>query len=165
MGQPKCFARAVVCRCGDRLTRQGLSPGTDAADCSSSGGGSCPPNSHPNSANTACACDSGYVVNSAQTACVAGGGSSSGSSGQFTVTSGPCTLSHGGNCVGRPSQYSDSETCQISSNGAGSVDSCPVFNTERGCESRGVTLRFNSYFQSEHRAPLTWFRVAGQMTF
>lgn len=55
--------------------------------------------------------------------------------GQFTVTSGPCTVRNGGNCVGRPSSYSNSETCQISSNRAGTVDSCPVFNTERGCKA------------------------------
>eukprot|EP01043_Picozoa_sp_COSAG02_P061875 COSAG02_NODE_8406_length_2583_cov_2.654589_2_plen_228_part_00 len=58
------------------------------------------------------------------------GGSSEG--GQFTVNSGPCTVSNGGNCVGRPAGYSSSETCSITSNRAGSVESCPVFNTERG---------------------------------
>jgi hypothetical protein len=64
---------------------------------------------------------------------VSASGSTGGSGGgQFTVNSGPCTLSHGGNCVGRPSQYSASETCSISSNRAGSVENCPVFNTERG---------------------------------
>ena len=48
------------------------------------------------------------------------------------MVSGPCTLSHGGNCVGRPSDYTASESCSISSSGTGTIEACPVFNTERG---------------------------------
>ena len=55
-------------------------------------------------------------------------------SGQFRVEDGgPCTVSHSGSCVGRPSRYSASERCLISFTGAGSVESCPVFNTESNC--------------------------------
>ena len=46
----------------------------------------------------------------------------------FTVQSGPCTAS--GSCVGRPSGYSDSETCTIVPTGSFALSSCPIFVTE-----------------------------------
>ena len=56
----------------------------------------------------------------------------------FTVNSGPCTLETSGSvvCVGRPSGYTDSESCQITSSSAGTLSSCPVFVTEAGCKCR-----------------------------
>ena len=56
----------------------------------------------------------------------------------FTVNSGPCTLETSGSqvCVGRPSGYTDSETCQITSSSAGTLSSCPIFDTEAGCKCR-----------------------------
>lgn len=63
--------------------------------------------------------------------CASGGAAASG--GQFTVESGPCTTTQGGSCVGRL-QYGDRETCEIRSNVPGSISSCPVFQTERGCK-------------------------------
>ena len=48
----------------------------------------------------------------------------------FTVTSGPCTVSHDGHCVGRPSGYNNNENCQITVDGAGTLGPCTLFNTE-----------------------------------
>lgn len=61
------------------------------------------------------------------------GGSSATASSQFTVESGPCTTTNGGSCVGRP-QYGNHELCEIRSNTVGSISSCPIFQTERGCK-------------------------------
>jgi hypothetical protein len=49
----------------------------------------------------------------------------------FAVTSGPCTLLQGGQCVGRPNGYSGHESCSITALVASTTLSCPVFNTER----------------------------------
>ena len=59
----------------------------------------------------------------------------SASSAPFTVNSGPCTLRSSASqyCVGRPSGYTNSESCSISSGAAGTLSPCPVFVTERGC--------------------------------
>ena len=54
----------------------------------------------------------------------------------FTVDSGPCTLETSGSqfCVGRPSGYTNSESCQITSSAAGTLSPCPIFVTETGCK-------------------------------
>ena len=50
----------------------------------------------------------------------------------FTVTSGPCTVSDAGRCVGRPQGYLGSESCQISVLGnGGPLGPCPMFSTAR----------------------------------
>lgn len=53
----------------------------------------------------------------------------------FIVNSGPCTLrsSASQHCVGRPTGYSNSESCRITTGTAGTLSSCPIFVTERGC--------------------------------
>ena len=51
--------------------------------------------------------------------------------GVFTVSSGPCVVSEGGRCVGRPGGYLPSEACEIAVSGAGGVlGACGVFDTE-----------------------------------
>eukprot|EP01051_Picozoa_sp_SAG22_P005321 SAG22_NODE_312_length_12614_cov_4.783540_9_plen_2027_part_00 len=60
-----------------------------------------------------------------------GGISGSGSGATFQVRSGPCTLSQGGQCVGR-GEYSDDESCDIAVTGDTRLVGCPVFDTERG---------------------------------
>jgi hypothetical protein len=54
----------------------------------------------------------------------------------FIVNSGPCTLATSGSqyCVGRPSGYTNSESCQITSSAAGTLTPCPIFVTETGCK-------------------------------
>jgi hypothetical protein len=47
------------------------------------------------------------------------------------VSSGPCTTTQGGNCVGRL-QYGNHEACEIRANAAATISSCPTFNTESG---------------------------------
>eukprot|EP01051_Picozoa_sp_SAG22_P011348 SAG22_NODE_1082_length_5646_cov_20.621597_2_plen_808_part_00 len=50
--------------------------------------------------------------------------------GTFEVLSGPCTLSADGRSVGRPTGYTQGETCTISIHGGGGVlGPCPVFQT------------------------------------
>ena len=50
--------------------------------------------------------------------------------GSFSVTSGPCTSSFGGRCVGRPEGYGPSEDCEITVGGGGGVlADCGVFDT------------------------------------
>eukprot|EP01045_Picozoa_sp_COSAG04_P012452 COSAG04_NODE_839_length_9957_cov_18.873504_4_plen_170_part_00 len=47
----------------------------------------------------------------------------------FAVVSGPCAVSEGGRCVGRPNGYSTSEDCAITVGGGGGVlGPCPVFD-------------------------------------
>eukprot|EP01043_Picozoa_sp_COSAG02_P010643 COSAG02_NODE_378_length_23535_cov_35.310164_14_plen_865_part_00 len=47
----------------------------------------------------------------------------------FVVASGPCTVSEGGRCVGRPEGYGPNEDCAITVGGHGGVlDPCPVFD-------------------------------------
>jgi hypothetical protein len=49
----------------------------------------------------------------------------------FTVISGPCAVSEGGRCVGRPGGYLPSEVCEIAVGGGGGVlGPCGVFDTE-----------------------------------
>eukprot|EP01045_Picozoa_sp_COSAG04_P003333 COSAG04_NODE_134_length_23866_cov_4.802036_5_plen_272_part_00 len=64
--------------------------------------------------------------------------------GLFSVLSGPCTTSQRGNCVGR-TNYGDSESCEIRSNAAASVTSCPNFQTESGCASTSARPDFNHF--------------------
>ena len=48
----------------------------------------------------------------------------------FSVSSGPCTVSEGGRCVGRPEGYGQDEDCAITVVGGGGVlGPCPVFDT------------------------------------
>ena len=52
------------------------------------------------------------------------------STGSFAVTSGPCAVSDGGRCVGRPGGYGPSEACEIAVGGGGGVlGECGVFDT------------------------------------
>eukprot|EP01046_Picozoa_sp_COSAG06_P020093 COSAG06_NODE_1457_length_9417_cov_58.780425_4_plen_316_part_00 len=51
----------------------------------------------------------------------------------FVVLSGPCAVSEGGRCVGRPGGYLPSEACEIAVGGGGGVlGACGVFDTFRG---------------------------------
>jgi hypothetical protein len=51
--------------------------------------------------------------------------------GTFAVASGPCTVSNGGRCVGRPAGYEGDEHCAITVSGGGGVlGPCAVFDTE-----------------------------------
>ena len=51
----------------------------------------------------------------------------------FAVISGPCTVSEGGRCVGRPEGYGPDEDCAITVVGGGGVlGPCPVFDTDHG---------------------------------
>lgn len=60
--------------------------------------------------------------------------------GTFTVSSGPCKVSAGGRCVGRPHGYDPSEDCSIVIGGGGGVlGACTVFDTE-GVRSDFLTL-------------------------
>lgn len=53
--------------------------------------------------------------------------------GTFTVSSGPCTVSEGGRCVGRPAGYGQSEDCAITVVGGGGVlGACAVFDLNTG---------------------------------
>ena len=45
------------------------------------------------------------------------------------MTSGPCALSRGGRCVGRPDGYGESEACTITVRAGGLLGPCPVFQT------------------------------------
>ena len=57
--------------------------------------------------------------------------------GVFTVTSGPCTVSDGGRCVGRPGGYLPNEACAIVVGGGdGVLAACGVFDTYRGKQRR-----------------------------
>ena len=59
--------------------------------------------------------------------------------GWFIVSSGPCAVSEGGRCVGRPEGYGPSEDCAITVGGGGGVlGPCPVFDMDNGGDS--VTL-------------------------
>eukprot|EP01046_Picozoa_sp_COSAG06_P038786 COSAG06_NODE_4509_length_4193_cov_11.274792_2_plen_387_part_00 len=49
--------------------------------------------------------------------------------GFFLVFSGPCTVSEGGRCVGRPDGYGPSEDCDITVGGGGVLRACTVFDT------------------------------------
>eukprot|EP01045_Picozoa_sp_COSAG04_P004841 COSAG04_NODE_216_length_19953_cov_85.343558_12_plen_429_part_00 len=58
----------------------------------------------------------------------------------FAVRTGPCAVSEGGRCVGRPEGYGLSEDCAITVGGGGGVlGPCPVFDTEYSGNDR-VTL-------------------------
>lgn len=50
----------------------------------------------------------------------------------FAVSSGPCAVSEGGRCVGRPNGYMPNEQCTITvvGFGVGLLGPCPVFDTE-----------------------------------
>lgn len=52
--------------------------------------------------------------------------------GMFEVVSGPCTVSQGGRCVGRPNGYSQNEQCNIAVRSGGELGACPVFQTVAG---------------------------------
>jgi len=63
----------------------------------------------------------------------------------FVVSSGPCTVSQGGRCVGRPEGYGPSEDCAITVGGRGGVlGACPVFDVScvngANCGGDSVTL-------------------------
>ena len=47
----------------------------------------------------------------------------------FTVSSGPCEVSEGGQCVGRPNGYGPSESCTIIVGAGGLLGECSVFDT------------------------------------
>eukprot|EP01046_Picozoa_sp_COSAG06_P004741 COSAG06_NODE_203_length_20332_cov_14.679978_9_plen_222_part_00 len=69
--------------------------------------------------------------------------------GIFTVSSGPCVVSEGGRCVGRPGGYLPSEACEIAVSGAGGVlGACGVFDTEACCDV--VTLPDGSSHYGSH---------------
>ena len=64
-------------------------------------------------------------------------------SASFNVVEGPCELLQGGACVGRPSGYSDSESCTIQAptlaDGTPStLSACPVFVTEAGFDMLNI---------------------------
>eukprot|EP01045_Picozoa_sp_COSAG04_P024947 COSAG04_NODE_3194_length_3064_cov_2.095447_2_plen_313_part_00 len=49
----------------------------------------------------------------------------------FTVVSGPCAVSEGGRCVGRPEGYRENEDCAITVGGGGGLlGPCAVFDTD-----------------------------------
>eukprot|EP01046_Picozoa_sp_COSAG06_P002462 COSAG06_NODE_87_length_24962_cov_107.553795_29_plen_433_part_00 len=74
--------------------------------------------------------------------------------GIFTVSSGPCAVSEGGRCVGRPGGYLPSERCEIAVGGGGGVlDACGVFDTIGGAVGDYVTLPDGS--QPSNRSPGT----------
>lgn len=53
----------------------------------------------------------------------------------FTVTSGPCTISDGGRCVGRAGGYGNHEDCTIFVGGGGGVlGECGVFDTQNSVD-------------------------------
>ena len=61
----------------------------------------------------------------------------------FNVVEGPCEVLQGGTCVGRPSGYSDSESCTIlaptPADGVPStLSACPVFVTEAGYDTLNI---------------------------
>lgn len=66
----------------------------------------------------------------------------------FTVTSGPCTVSNDGYCVGRWSHnnnvnYGNNENCRITVNGPGTLGPCQIFDTESCCDK--VTIGDRQY--------------------
>lgn len=75
---------------------------------------------------------SGMFAHDPAGAGAAGAASSSGSGSSFRVDSGPCELSQGGSCVGRPNGYGGSETCSITAMSSIAALSCPIFNTGQG---------------------------------
>ena len=51
--------------------------------------------------------------------------------GFFAVSSGPCTVSDGGRCVGRPGGYEINEACAITvGGGGGTLEPCSVFDMD-----------------------------------
>eukprot|EP01045_Picozoa_sp_COSAG04_P019454 COSAG04_NODE_1890_length_5298_cov_7.441239_2_plen_625_part_00 len=61
--------------------------------------------------------------------------------GTFTVTAGPCTVSDGGRCVGRPRGYRPNEQCAIAVGGGGGVlGPCPIFDLDSQSGKDYVTL-------------------------
>ena len=53
----------------------------------------------------------------------------------FSVTTGLCTISDGGRCVGRPGGYGSFEDCTIAVGGGGGVlGECGVFDTQNGVD-------------------------------
>ena len=53
--------------------------------------------------------------------------------GTFAVSSGPCAVSDGGRCVGRPGGYGRNEYCAITfGGGGGALGACGVFDTNGG---------------------------------
>eukprot|EP01051_Picozoa_sp_SAG22_P003433 SAG22_NODE_166_length_16765_cov_30.782791_15_plen_162_part_00 len=51
---------------------------------------------------------------------------------RFSVSSGPCTLTEAGRCVGRPDGYGQNEQCEIGVAEGGVLGACPVFTTSFG---------------------------------
>ena len=47
----------------------------------------------------------------------------------FTMLSGPCIVTRGGRCVGRPEGYGENEECAITVVHGGPLGPCPVFDT------------------------------------
>eukprot|EP01047_Picozoa_sp_COSAG01_P013589 COSAG01_NODE_643_length_14566_cov_31.994194_6_plen_1969_part_00 len=86
--------------------------------------------------NSATACEQcapgkySAIGNTNCTSCAAGQYNSFGGCGTFLVRSGPCTLSNGGRCVGRPNGHSINEHCVIEVSASTRIDSCPKFQTE-----------------------------------
>jgi hypothetical protein len=68
----------------------------------------------------------------------------------FSVIEGPCTLTDGGRCVGRlDGWYDNYEYCTITVSGAGTIGTCPVFDTESCCDS----LTIDGYSHSGSDCP------------
>ena len=88
--------------------------------------------------------------------------------GTFAVSSGPCTVSEGGRCVGRPEGYGPNEDCAITVVVGGVLGPCPVFDLQHGVTHPDYV---NGHAESncpegEAHAPgdaITWHsNVAGQ---
>eukprot|EP01050_Picozoa_sp_SAG11_P006470 SAG11_NODE_503_length_8890_cov_30.658628_4_plen_314_part_00 len=72
--------------------------------------------------------------------------------GNFTVTSGPCTVFDGGRCVGRPGGYWGGENCAIVVGGGGGVlGACGVFDTTNSYDHLNLpeTARLRSNYGSD----------------
>ena len=108
----------------------GCTLGTDATDCGT------PPAPPPLTGKMeSTADDQGHVSWAAE-------GSLSFGSPVFSVTSGPCTVSEGGRCVGRAEGYGPSEECAIvvGGTGGGVLAPCAVFDLYGGDSGDIVTL-------------------------
>jgi hypothetical protein len=65
----------------------------------------------------------------------------------FTVSSGPCAVSEGGRCVGRPQGYNGHDSCDIHVSGGGGVlGPCRVFDLQSGAGS-DQSGTFGDYIQ------------------
>jgi hypothetical protein len=110
MGHMRAYADDYDCVCRDGWTGQ-LCENRDpcfTVDCGA----------HGSCSRGICACESGYSGDSCQT-----------QPAHFVVVQGPCTVSEGGRCVGRPHGYQSNEACEIVVAGqSGTIGSCPNQN-------------------------------------